>query len=171
MDKLIKNKAAGFKGSRLGLLALLFSALPATAAPLLYEVRYNPLLNGETEIEFVFDEPLVQEPRVELLQQPARLSLTFPTAELEQRLANVNVGQAGVSAVRSALNDEGVNSVIAMDTLKVYRTRLNDNVFSVHLADTPQITRPGSGSQINPSFINQLPAPLAFVLFHHGYFG
>lgn len=158
MDKLIKNKATGFKGSRLGLLALLLTALPATAAPLLYEVRYNPLLNGETEIEFVFDEPLAQEPRVELLQQPARLSVTFPTAELEQRLANVAVGQAGVSAVRSALNDEGVNSVIAMDTLKVYRTRLNDNVFSVHLADTPQVTRPGSSSEINPSFINQLQA-------------
>jgi type IV pilus assembly protein PilQ len=158
MDKLNKTKYAGFKGSRLGLLVLLCSTLPAWAAPLLYEVRYNPLLNGETEIEFVFDEALHQEPRVELLQQPARLSVTFPTAELEQRVADIKVEQAGVSTIRSTLNDGGVNAVINMDTLKVYRTRLNDNVFAVHLADTPQVVRPGSTSEINPSFINQLQA-------------
>ena len=153
MDKLNKTKYAGFKGSRLGLLVLLCSTLPAWAAPLLYEVRYNPLLNGETEIEFVFDEALQQEPRVELLQQPARLSVTFPTAELEQRVADIKVEQAGVSTIRSTLNDGGVNAVINMDTLKVYRTRLNDNVFAVHLADTPQVVRPGSTSEINPSFL------------------
>jgi type IV pilus assembly protein PilQ len=158
MDKLNKTKYAGFKSSRLGLLALLCSTLPAWAAPLLYEVRYNPLLNGETEIEFVFDEALQQEPKVELLQQPARLSVTFPTAELEQRVADIKVDQAGVSTIRSMLNDGGVNAVINMDTLKVYRTRLNENVFAVHLADTPQVVRPGSTSEINPSFVNQLQA-------------
>ena len=77
MDKLIKIKNVGRKGSRLGLLAWLLLALPASAAPLLYEVRFNPLLNGETEIEFVFDEPLLQEPDITLLNEPSRLNVRF----------------------------------------------------------------------------------------------
>lgn len=158
MDKYIKNKKIGFKNASVGVAAWLLMALPASAAPLLYEVRYNPLVNGETEIEFVFDEPLTVEPTVELLSNPARLSVSFDNTELEQRLANVSIDKAGVSHVRSALSEQGVTSVIAMDKLKVYRTRQADNVFAVHLADTPQIVRPGSNSEVNPSFINQLQA-------------
>lgn len=158
MDKLTKIKNVGYKSSCLWLLACLLITLPATAAPLLYEVRYNPLLNGETEIEFVFDEPLSQEPEVQLLNSPARLSVSFAAAELEQRLANVAIDSAGVTQVRSSLTEQGVTSVIGMQSLKVYRTRLQDNIFAVHLADTPQVTRPGSVSEINPSFINQLQA-------------
>lgn len=158
MDKLTKNKKVGFKGSRLAVLAWLLAALPATAAPLLYEVRYNPLLNGETEIEFVFDEPLQQEPQIQVLATPARLSVNFAQADLEQRLAEVAIERAGVTNVRSSLTEQGVTSVIGMDSLKVYRTRLTDNVFAVHLADTPQVVRPGAVSEINPSFINQLQA-------------
>lgn len=158
MDKLTKIKNVGRKSSCLWLLACLLVTLPATAAPLLYEVRYNPLLNGETEIEFIFDEPLSQEPEVLLLNSPARLSVSFAAAELEQRLANVAIDSAGVTQVRSSLTEQGVTSVIGMQSLKVYRTRLQDNIFAVHLADTPQVTRPGSVSEINPSFINQLQA-------------
>lgn len=158
MDKLTKIKNVGRKSSCLWLLACLLVTLPATAAPLLYEVRYNPLLNGETEIEFIFDEPLSQEPEVQLLNSPARLSVSFAAAELEQRLANVAIDSAGVTQVRSSLTEQGVTSVIGMQSLKVYRTRLQDNIFAVHLADTPQVTRPGSVSEINPSFINQLQA-------------
>ncbi|CAM5208538.1 type IV pilus secretin PilQ [Alishewanella longhuensis] len=158
MDKLTKIKNVGRKSSCLWLLACLLVTLPATAAPLLYEVRYNPLLNGETEIEFIFDEPLSQEPEVLLLNSPARLSVNFAAAELEQRLANVAIDSAGVTQVRSSLTEQGVTSVIGMQSLKVYRTRLQGNIFAVHLADTPQVTRPGSVSEINPSFINQLQA-------------
>lgn len=158
MDKFIKTKHVGFFGGSLSLFALLLTALPVFAAPLLYEVRYNPLLNGETEIEFVFDENLQQEPVVELLQQPARLSVNFPTAELEQRLTDVAIEQAGVTNIRSTPMGNGVVSVINLEALKVYRTRLNANIFAVHLADSPQIMRPGSTSRINPSFINQLQA-------------
>lgn len=158
MDKLTKIKNVGRNSSCFWLLACLLVILPATAAPLLYEVRYNPLLNGETEIEFVFDEPLSQAPVVQLLNSPARLSVSFATAQLEPRLADVAINTAGVTQVRSSLTDQGVTSVIGMQSLKVYRTRLQDNVFAVHLADTPQVTRPGSVSEINPSFINQLQA-------------
>lgn len=158
MDKLTKIKNVGRNSSCFWLLACLLVILPATAAPLLYEVRYNPLLNGETEIEFVFDEPLSQAPVVQLLNSPARLSVSFATAQLEPRLTDVAINTAGVTQVRSSLTDQGVTSVIGMQSLKVYRTRLQDNVFAVHLADTPQVTRPGSVSEINPSFINQLQA-------------
>lgn len=158
MDKLIKTKHVSFLGGSLSLLTLLLTALPVFAAPLLYEVRYNPLLNGETEIEFVFDEILSQEPAIELLQQPARLSVNFPTAELEQRLTDVAINQAGVTNIRSIMQGDGVVSVINLDALKVYRTRLDANVFAVHLANSPQVSRPGSTSKINPSFINQLQA-------------
>lgn len=158
MDNLNKIKNVGRKSSRLWLVACLLVALPVTAAPLLYEVRYNPLLNGETEIEFIFDEALTQEPEVQLLNSPARLSVSFAAAELEQRLATVAIDNAGVTQVRSSLTEQGVTSVIGMNALKVYRTRLNDNVFAVHLADTPTVTRPGSVSKVNPSFINELQA-------------
>lgn len=158
MDNLNKIKNVGRKSSRLWLVACLLVALPVTAAPLLYEVRYNPLLNGETEIEFIFDEALMQEPEVQLLNSPARLSVSFTAAELEQRLATVAIDNAGVTQVRSSLTEQGVTSVIGMNALKVYRTRLNDNVFAVHLADTPTVTRPGSVSKVNPSFINELQA-------------
>ncbi|GHG62143.1 secretin [Alishewanella longhuensis] len=158
MDKLTKIKNVGSSGCRLCLLACLLVMLPVSAAPLLYEVRYNPLLNGETEIEFIFDEALQQEPEVQLLTSPARLSVSFTAAELEPRLANVAIDSAGVTQVRSSLTENGVTSVIGMKSLKVYRTRLNDNIFAVHLAETPQITRPGSVSEINPSFINKLQA-------------
>lgn len=158
MDNLNKIKNVGRKSSRLWLVACLLVALPVTAAPLLYEVRYNPLLNGETEIEFIFDEALTQEPQVQLLNSPARLSVSFAAAELEQRLATVAIDNAGVTQVRSSLTEQGVTSVIGMNALKVYRTRLNENVFAVHLADTPAVTRPGSASKINPSFINELQA-------------
>ncbi|MCB5227000.1 type IV pilus secretin PilQ family protein [Alishewanella sp. 16-MA] len=158
MDKLIKIKNVGRKVSRLGLLSWLLLALPASAAPLLYEVRFNPLLNGETEIEFVFDEPLLQEPDISLLNEPSRLNVRFAEAELEQRIADVAINNAGVSRVKSTLSEGGINSVISMDSLKVYRTRLDGNVYAVHLANSPQIVKAGSTSELNPSFINKLQA-------------
>lgn len=158
MDKLARIKNAGRKFSPLWLLACLLITLPVTASPLLYEVRYNPLLNGETEIEFIFDEPLVNTPEVTLLNAPARLSVNFAAAELDPRLASVSIDSAGITQIRSMLSEQGVTSIIGMESLKVYRTRLNDNIFAIHFADTPQITRPGSVSEINPSFINQLQA-------------
>lgn len=158
MDKLARIKNAGSKCSRLWLLACLLITLPVTASPLLYEVRYNPLLNGETEIEFIFDEPLTNTPEVTLLNAPARLSVSFAAAELEPRLSNVAIDSAGITQIRSMLTEQGVTSVIGMESLKVYRTRISENIFAVHLADTPQITRRGSVSEINPSFINQLQA-------------
>ncbi|WP_445427922.1 type IV pilus secretin PilQ [Alishewanella sp. HL-SH05] len=158
MDKLIKIKNVGRKVSRLGLLSWLLLALPASAAPLLYEVRFNPLLNGETEIEFVFDEPLLQEPDISLLNEPSRLNVRFAEAELEQRIADVAIDNAGVSRVKSTLSEGGINSVISMDSLKVYRTRLDGNVYAVHLANSPQIVKAGSTSELNPSFINKLQA-------------
>ncbi|WP_423187455.1 type IV pilus secretin PilQ [Alishewanella sp. d11] len=158
MDKLARIKNAGRKFSPLWLLACLLITLPVTASPLLYEVRYNPLLNGETEIEFIFDEPLANTPEVTLLNSPARLSVSFAAAELEPRLANVAIDSAGITQIRSMLTEQGVTSVIGMESLKVYRTRMSENIFAIHLADTPQVTRPGTVSEINPSFINQLQA-------------
>lgn len=45
---------------------LLLMTKAVSAAPLLYDVRYNPLLKGETELQLVFDEELKQQPAVQV---------------------------------------------------------------------------------------------------------
>ena len=37
----------------------------AFAEPLLYDIRYNPLLEGETELQLVFDEEITQQPNIQ----------------------------------------------------------------------------------------------------------
>ena len=81
---------------RLLLGILLLSAAPAMAVPLLYDVRYNPLSTGETEIEFVFDEDLQAEPTVQVLNEPSRIELTFAEADYEEKLADVEIEERTV---------------------------------------------------------------------------
>ena len=95
MDKIIKRISRGITGTRLAVTALLLFALPAAAVPLLYDVRYNPLLTGETEIEFIFDEDLYTDPSIQVFNEPARIELYFDNSDYEEKLEQVIIDHQG----------------------------------------------------------------------------
>lgn len=109
----------------------------AIAAPLLYDIRYNPLLKGETELQLVFDEKLTQEPKIQVFNSPARIEMTFDSAQLEQGLENVQVNQAGINNVTNVLTDKGLKVTINLTRLKIYETEVNNNLVSLHVSDNP----------------------------------
>ncbi|WP_333606459.1 type IV pilus secretin PilQ [Arsukibacterium sp.] len=157
MDKIIKKIASGITGTTLGLLALLV-ALPATAVPLLYDVRYNPLLTGETEIEFIFDEDLYTDPSIQVFNEPARIELFFDNSDYEEKLEEVLIDKAGVKRVKSEFVGDGFKSVIYLDYLKIYRTRVRGNVFYMHISDNPTAGQIGQAADVTPTYINRLQA-------------
>lgn len=109
----------------------------AAAGPLLYDVRYNPLLKGETELQLVFDEELTLKPKVQVFNSPARIEMLFDTAELEVGLNDVVVNQAGISSVTNVLTDNGLKVTINLDRLKIYETQVNNNLVSIRVSDNP----------------------------------
>ncbi|OBP16401.1 secretin [Rheinheimera sp. SA_1] len=143
---------------RLLLGILLLSAAPAMAVPLLYDVRYNPLSTGETEIEFVFDEDLQAEPTVQVLNEPSRIELTFAEADYEEKLADVEIDKAGVQRAKSEFFNEGFKTSIYLDHLKLYRTRVKGNVFYLQISDNPTESTPGQTADVTPTYINKVNA-------------
>ncbi len=143
---------------RLLLGILLLSAAPAMAVPLLYDVRYNPLRTGETEIEFVFDEDLQEEPTVQVLNEPSRIELTFAEADYEEKLADVEIDKAGVQRAKSEFFNEGFKTSIYLDHLKLYRTRVKGNVFYLQISDNPTESTPGQTADVAPTYINKVNA-------------
>jgi len=115
----------------------LITANAAIAGPLLYDVRYNPLLKGETELQLVFDEELTLEPKVQVFNSPARIEMFFDTAELEVGLNDVAVNQAGISSVTNVLTDEGLKVSVNLDRLKIYETEVHNNLVSIRVSDNP----------------------------------
>jgi len=109
----------------------------AIAGPLLYDVRYNPLLKGETELQLVFDEELTVEPKVQVFNSPARIEMFFDTAELEVGLNDVAVNQAGISSVTNVLTDSGLKVTVNLDRLKIYETEVNNNLVSIRVSENP----------------------------------
>ena len=109
----------------------------AIAGPLLYDVRYNPLLKGETELQLVFDEELTFEPKVQVFNSPARIEMFFDTAELEVGLNNVEVNQAGISSVTNVLTNSGLKVTVNLDRLKIYETEVHNNLVSIRVSDNP----------------------------------
>jgi type IV pilus assembly protein PilQ len=109
----------------------------AVAGPLLYDVRYNPLLKGETELQLVFDEELTLEPKVQVFNSPARIEMFFDTAELEVGLNDVAVNQAGISNVTNVLTDSGLKVTVNLDRLKIYETEVRNNLVSIRVSDNP----------------------------------
>ncbi|KAA1152363.1 type IV pilus secretin PilQ family protein [Pseudoalteromonas sp. FUC4] len=109
----------------------------AVAGPLLYDVRYNPLLKGETELQLVFDEELTLEPKVQVFNSPARIEMFFDTAELEVGLNDVAVNQAGISNVNNVLTDSGLKVTVNLDRLKIYETEVHNNLVSIRVSDNP----------------------------------
>ena len=115
----------------------LFVAKTASAAPLLYDVRYNPLLKGETELQLVFDEELTQQPKIQVHNTPARIEMLFDGAELEQGLENVSVDHAGINSVSSVLTEQGLKVTVNLERLKIYETQVNNNLVSLRVSDNP----------------------------------
>ncbi|MEG3756588.1 type IV pilus secretin PilQ family protein [Pseudoalteromonas carrageenovora] len=115
----------------------LITANAAIAGPLLYDVRYNPLLKGETELQLVFDEELTREPSIQVFNSPARIEMFFDTAELEVGLNDVAVNQAGISSVTNVLTNEGLKVSVNLDRLKIYETEVHNNLVSIRVSDNP----------------------------------
>ena len=109
----------------------------AIAGPLLYDVRYNPLLKGETELQLVFDEELTFEPKVQVFNSPARIEMFFDSAELEVGLNDVEVNQAGISSVTNVLTNSGLKVTVNLDRLKIYETEVHNNLVSIRVSDNP----------------------------------
>lgn len=117
--------------------ATLVCANNALAGPLLYDVRYNPLLKGETELQLVFDEEITVEPQIQVFNSPARIEMFFDTAELELGLNDVEVNQAGISSVTNVLSEQGLKVTVNLDRLKMYETEVNNNLVSIRVSDNP----------------------------------
>ena len=117
--------------------AALVCANNALAGPLLYDVRYNPLLKGETELQLVFDEEITLEPQIQVFNSPARIEMFFDTAELELGLNDVEVNQAGISSVANVLSEQGLKVTVNLDRLKMYETEVNNNLVSIRVSDNP----------------------------------
>ena len=137
------------------------TANAAIAGPLLYDVRYNPLLKGETELQLVFDEELTLEPKVQVFNSPARIEMFFDTAELEVGLNDVAVNQAGISSVTNVLTDKGLKVSVNLDRLKIYETEVHNNLVSIRVSDNP-LTESDSedvamdSSNVSGNYINRI---------------
>ena len=133
----------------------------AIAGPLLYDVRYNPLLKGETELQLVFDEELTFEPKVQVFNSPARIEMFFDTAELEVGLNDVEVNQAGISSVTNVLTNSGLKVTVNLDRLKIYETEVHNNLVSIRVSDNP-LTEPENedvvmdSGDVSGNYINRI---------------
>ncbi|TMP79639.1 type IV pilus secretin PilQ, partial [Pseudoalteromonas ruthenica] len=107
------------------------------AVPMLYDVRYNPVPDKETELQFVFDEQLDIEPTVTVLNSPARLALFFPNAEFEESLKSLAVNKAGIQVIESRMEEKGFTLTVVMDKLKLYKTRVKNNLVYLQVSDNP----------------------------------
>lgn len=138
-------------------LTLLLS-LPATAGPVLHDVRYSPLMSGETELEFVFDRSVRQEPEVQVFNQPARIELLFQQGQIDQALANIEVGRAGIKTI-NAFEDDGVARIVVyLEQLNPYQTRQEGSSFFLHLKDARSEAAPRHDNEIKPRTLNSIQA-------------
>ena len=115
----------------------LFITQSAMATPLLYDVRYNPLMAGETQLQLVFDEELTEEPKVQVFNNPARIEMRFNAASVEQGLSEVQINQAGIEKVNSVAVDGNLIVTVHLERLKIYQTTVNNNLVSLHVSDNP----------------------------------
>lgn len=135
---------------------VLLTMLPASswAMSVLYEVKYNPIMAGETELEFVFDQKLLQEPKVQVLNNPSRIQIDIDEADFENYLGEIPVNIAGVQKVKIEYIDESVRINILLDALKVYQTRTQDNSFFILVSDNAGFDKPKK----QEAFVNKIQA-------------
>ncbi len=116
---------------------LLVLSSSVNALPMLYDVRYNPISNSETELQLVFDEQLSLDPKVSVLNDPARLELFFTGAEFEESLQQLKVNKAGIKQIQSTMVKDGFIVTIEMDQLKLYKTEVKNNLVYLQISDNP----------------------------------
>ena len=116
---------------------LLVLSSSVNALPMLYDVRYNPISNSETELQLVFDEQLSLDPKVSVLNDPARLELFFTGAEFEESLQQLKVNKAGIKQIQSTMVKDGFIVTIEMDQLKLYKTEVRNNLVYLQISENP----------------------------------
>ncbi|HEA17438.1 MAG TPA: type IV pilus secretin PilQ family protein [Pseudoalteromonas prydzensis] len=136
----------------------LFITQSAMATPLLYDVRYNPLMAGETQLQLVFDEELSEEPKVQVFNNPARIEMRFNAADVEQGLADVPINQAGIEKVSSVTTDGTLIVTVHLERLKIYQTTVNNNLVSLHVSDNPLTAQEGNNAAqvVTGNYINSI---------------
>ncbi len=150
LQKRLKTQRSAW--CRLAVGCLLLTTGTATAAPLLFDVRYSPLNTGETEIQFVFDEALSAPPQVDIQTNPARIELTFAEAEFEEKLTDVSIDKGGVKNARTEFWQQGIKTSLFLDRLKLYKSRLEGNTFYLQVSDSNQ----AAADQTENSYINKI---------------
>ena len=139
MDTRIDMKAYLFWGKTFLTLLALFMLGSVKAIPLLYDVRYTPIVKGETELELVFDEDLYADPNVQVYNEPARIELFFDETDFEESLTNVLIEKDGVINIETQYMDDGVLVSILLDYLKIYQSRVEGNKFFIRVSDNAAI--------------------------------
>ncbi|MEJ6475772.1 type IV pilus secretin PilQ [Pseudoalteromonas piscicida] len=129
----------------------------AHAIPMLYDVRYNPVPTGETQLQLVFDEKLSSEPNVRVVGENSSLELFFPQAEYEESLKSLAINKAGIKGITSELRDGGFAVAINMDELKLYKTEVKNNLVIVEVSDKPIVSEQDQSEKVT-AFINQIQA-------------
>lgn len=147
---------------------LLLMTKAVSAAPLLYDVRYNPLLKGETELQLVFDEELQQQPAVQVFNSPARIELLFYGVELDEGLTNIAINQAGISNITSMMTSAGLKVTINLDRLKIYETEVNNNLVSIRISDNPLTEQILTTSEDEPAYTSNYINGIQAIDFRRG---
>lgn len=129
----------------------------AHAIPMLYDIRYNPVPTGETQLQLVFDEKLNTEPKVRVVGESASIELFFQQAEFEESLKALNIDKAGIQGITSELRDGGFVVSINMDELKLYKTEVKNNLVIVEVSNKPIVSEQDQSQKIT-AFINQIQA-------------
>lgn len=158
MDKIIRKMPGRLLCTVMCFAALILMSVSVTALPMLYDVKYNPLLTNETEIELIFDKELFVSPDITVFNEPARIEIVFADSNFAEKLNEVPINKAGVKRVTTEFVGEGVKTVIYLDYLKIYRTQLRGNTFHIHIFDNPASDVINSGAEVTPSYINQVNA-------------
>lgn len=135
----------------------LFMTFSAVSVPLLYDVRYTPIVKGETELEFVFDEALYSDPSIQVFNEPSRIELYFEETDFEESLSKVLIDKEGVLNIETKHRDKGVLVTILLDQLKLYKSRVEGNKFFIRVSDNPSV-EPSNQQDVNVDLINRVQA-------------
>ncbi len=156
VKKSLTTNARKMLNTLLGAAAIGLSSI-AHAIPMLYDIRYNPVATGETQLQLVFDEKLAAEPKVNVVGEEASIELFFANAEFEESLKALKIDQAGIKGITSELRDGGFVVAINMEALKLYKTTVKNNLVLVEVSDQPIVSEQQQNNQVT-SFINQIQA-------------
>ncbi|CAH9055096.1 Type 3 secretion system secretin [Pseudoalteromonas holothuriae] len=135
---------------------LLVASSWVNALPMLYDVRYNPVPDGETQLELVFDEQLESEPQVRVLTEPARFELFFSAVEFEESLKSLDVNKAGITTIASKLTDDGIIVTVYMEQLKLYKTYVKNNIAYLQVSDNPIPSEASSDTSLQKNQIQSI---------------